>query len=69
MQANVTLEDKLVKEAMELSGISNFTTLMNEALAEFIRYKTQKSIVELKGKVEFWPGYREEICPAGPVNG
>jgi Arc/MetJ family transcription regulator len=73
MQKNIALDDNLVKEAMELSGITSDTILLHEALKTFVRYQrnelANKQAKELRGKIEFWPGYREEICPAGPANG
>jgi Arc/MetJ family transcription regulator len=54
-RTNVVLDGKLVREAMELTGISTKRALIDEALRMLIRIRKQEQIRELFGTVE-WEG-------------
>jgi len=57
MATNLALNDKLIKEAMKLSGAKCKKDAVNLALEEFILMKKRLSIKELAGKVEFEDKY------------
>lgn len=58
MRTNIVLDDKLVKEAFEISNVKTKKELINLALEEYVRqHKTMKNLLDLKGKVVFEKGY------------
>jgi Arc/MetJ family transcription regulator len=57
MRTNIVLDDALIAEAARLSGISTKKELVHEALRVFIATKKRKNLLDLRGKIEFTPGY------------
>jgi len=57
MRTNIVLDDDLVAEAMRLSGIKTKKELVHEALRELVAHKKRKSLLDLRGKIEFAPDY------------
>ena len=57
MRTNIVLDDELIAEAARLSGISTKKELVHEALRVFIATKKRKSLLDLRGKIEFAPDY------------
>jgi Arc/MetJ family transcription regulator len=57
MRTNIVLDDELVAEAARVSGIKTKKDLVNEALRVFIATKKRKSLLDLKGRIRFAPGY------------
>ncbi|MEA2563484.1 MAG: hypothetical protein QOH06_4988 [Acidobacteriota bacterium] len=57
MRTNIVLDDALVAEAARLSGINTKKELVHEALRVFIATKKRKNLLDLRGKIEFTPGY------------
>lgn len=57
MRINVVLDEELVAQASKLSGIRTKKELIHEALRVYIAAKKRKSLLDLRGKVEFAPGY------------
>lgn len=57
MRTNVVLDDKLVKNALTISGISTKKELITVALKEFIKNRSRFNIKDLKGKISFEKGY------------
>lgn len=57
MRTNIVLDDELVAEATRLSGIKTKKELVHEALRAFVAGKKRKSLLDLRGKIEFAPGY------------
>ena len=57
MRTNVVLDDKLVENALSVSGISTKKELITIALKEFIKNRTRLDIRDLKGKISFKDGY------------
>jgi len=57
MRTNIVLDDDLVAEAMRLSGIKTKKELVHEALRELVALKKRKSLLDLRGKIEFTPDY------------
>ncbi len=59
-RTNVELDEKLVKEAMKLTGIETKKQLINYALSELVRKIKRKGILELEGKVK-WEGNLDDM--------
>ena len=54
-RTNVVLDDELIEECQELTGIKTRRALIDYALHEVRRRGRQKRLLELKGAVE-WEG-------------
>jgi|TARA_B100000315_G_C14418135_1_gene514231 Arc/MetJ family transcription regulator len=55
MRTNVVLDEELVNSCKKATGIKTKKELINHALQELLRHKSQKRILELKGKIN-WEG-------------
>jgi Arc/MetJ family transcription regulator len=51
------LDDALVRKAFRYSKAKTKRELVDEALREMIRVRSRKSLLDLKGKIQFAPGY------------
>lgn len=49
MRTNIVIDDELMKEAMQLSGLKTKREVVEEALRTLVRLKRQEGILELKG--------------------
>ena len=54
------IDQDLMREALELSGLASRRELVNHALLELVRREKQKRLLELKGKVA-WEGSLDEM--------
>jgi Arc/MetJ family transcription regulator len=54
---NLALDDKLVAAAKRLGRHGTKRAAVNEALAEYVARRRQKTITELFGEVDWDPGY------------
>ncbi|GAI23192.1 unnamed protein product [marine sediment metagenome] len=54
-RTNIVLDDKLVENCFKATGINTRKALIDYALKELLRHKSQKKILELKGKIN-WDG-------------
>jgi len=59
MRTNIVIDDELVEEARQLTGIKTKRALVDLALRELVTRKTRKGILSLEGRVE-WEGDLEE---------
>jgi len=57
MRTNIVLDDELLAEAAKLSGIKTKKELVHEALRVFIATQKRRNLLDLRGKIEFAPGY------------
>ncbi|MFZ3122342.1 MAG: type II toxin-antitoxin system VapB family antitoxin [Thermodesulfovibrionales bacterium] len=57
MPTNLAIDEKLLNEALKLSGHKTKKNTVNEALKEFIQRRKQKDILSLFGKIEMKPSY------------
>lgn len=57
MRTNIVLDDELLAEAAKLSGIKTKKELVHEALRVFIATQKRKNLLDLRGRIEFAPGY------------
>lgn len=56
----VDIEDKMLKKAQELTGISKKVDIVNLALRKLVEQKEIEKILALKGKIK-WEGNLEEM--------
>lgn len=59
-RTNVELDEKLVSDGMRLTGIRTRKALIDHALKELVRRKGQRSILRLKGRIQ-WEGDLDEM--------
>ena len=52
-RTNIVLDDKLVREALRLSGLETKKDVIHEALRYYIEHRSRPSLLELKGKISF----------------
>ncbi len=57
MRTNIDLDDELVAEAQELTGINTKRGVVHEALRVLIASRKRLPLSDLVGKVRFAPGY------------
>jgi len=55
MRTNIEIDDDLIKEAQQLSGLKTKRSVVDAALRMFVRVQHQKDVLELAGKVK-WEG-------------
>ena len=60
MRTNVEIDDKLMRRALECSGLETKRATIDEALRLYVQMNAQRAIIELAGKVEFVEGYDPE---------
>ena len=51
------VDDDLIAEAMRLGKFSSKVSAANAALAEFVNRRKQVAILELAGKITYYPDY------------
>ncbi len=52
MATNLAIDDKLLKEALMISGLKTKKDTVNHALREFINRRKQLEIIDLFGKLD-----------------
>ncbi len=57
MPTNLAIDEKLLEEALKVSGLKTKKNTVNEALKEFIQRRKQKDIISLFGKIEIDESY------------
>jgi Arc/MetJ family transcription regulator len=57
VRTNIELDDALVDEARELTGIGTKRALVEEALRALIASRRRRSLLDLEGKISFAEGY------------
>lgn len=55
MRTNIVIDDKLMKEAMKLTGLNTKKEVVDMSLTTLIRLKKQSQIIKYKGKLK-WDG-------------
>jgi Arc/MetJ family transcription regulator len=60
VRTNIVLDDALVAEAMQRTGIKTKRAVVEEALRTLVRLKRQEDIRELRGKLH-WEGDLDEM--------
>jgi Arc/MetJ family transcription regulator len=57
MATNLQLDDKLIRDAVTLSGHKTKKAAVTQALTDYVRHLQQERILDLFGKVDFNPAY------------
>jgi Arc/MetJ family transcription regulator len=65
LRTNIVLDDELVEEAFRVSRAKTKRELVDEALRELVRSRSQPSLLELKGKIHFAKGYDHRKLRSG----
>ena len=60
MRTNIVINDRLIKEGLDITGLKTKKDLINFALEELIRRKEMYEILSLKGKIK-WEGNLEKM--------
>jgi Arc/MetJ family transcription regulator len=60
MRTNIVIDDKLMKKAMDLTGLPTKRAVVEAGLVMLIHVKTQKGIRRLRGQVR-WEGDLDEM--------
>ncbi len=60
MRTNVVINDRLMAEARELSGLKTKRAIIEKALTLYVQMLHQKALSELRGKLK-WEGNLEEM--------
>lgn len=55
MRTNIDIDDKLIEEALRLTGLKTKRAVVEQGLQTLIRLKRQRKILDLAGKVH-WEG-------------
>lgn len=59
-RTNIELDEKVLKEAMELTKMKTKKEVVNFAISELVKKLKRKKILELEGKVK-WEGNLDEM--------
>lgn len=57
MRTNIVIDDKLIEEAMRVSGLTTKKDVVNRALSEFVQRHTRKDLAQIRGKIQFDDDY------------
>ena len=57
MASNLAINDELLKEALEISGLKTKKDTVNLALKEFVNHRKQLKIFDVFGKMDPDPDY------------
>lgn len=57
MRTNIAIDNKLMEQAMRLSGLSTKKEVVARALEEFVQRLNRKDLTELQGKIRFAADY------------
>ena len=60
MRTNIDIDDKLMADAIKLSGLKSKKEIVHNALIEFVNYHKRQALKNLRGKVE-WVGDLEKM--------
>lgn len=62
MRTNIEIDDELMHDLLEMTGLRTKKEVVQLALEELRRKKGREGLLALEGKVRFWPGYDPEDC-------
>jgi Arc/MetJ family transcription regulator len=61
MRTNIELDPRLVEQAFAVTGLRTKKELVNFALAELVKAKQKKNLLELAGEIEFTEGFNTDM--------
>lgn len=60
MRTNIVIDDQLMREAIQASGLPTKRAVVEEALRLLVQVKRQKSVRRLRGRIQ-WDGELAEM--------
>ncbi|HYM59647.1 MAG TPA: type II toxin-antitoxin system VapB family antitoxin, partial [Thermoanaerobaculia bacterium] len=57
MRTNIVLDDELVEEALQVTGVRTKREVVRLALEELVRSRKKKNLAELAGRIRFRNGF------------
>jgi Arc/MetJ family transcription regulator len=60
MRTNIEIDDRLIEEALHLTGLKTKRAVVEEGLQTLIRLRRQRKILDLGGKIH-WEGNIDDI--------
>jgi len=57
MSSSIEIDPNLLNEVLVLGGFKTKKAAINEALAEYVRVKRMRNIIQLFGQIEYDPAY------------
>ena len=60
MRTNIEIDDGLLEEAQQLTGLKTKRAVVEEGLQTLIRLRRQRKVLELAGKIRFWEEVEQE---------
>jgi Arc/MetJ family transcription regulator len=60
MRTNIVIDDQLMKEALELSGLKTKREVVDMALRRYVKLKKQEEIRNWRGKLK-WTGNLDDM--------
>lgn len=60
-RTNVVIDDELLQKVFDLTDIKTKREAVDQGLRELVRRAAMHRLLDMRGKVEFWPGYLEEM--------
>jgi len=68
MRTNIILDDDLVQEAMQLTGVGTKAAVVHRALQELVRLERLRRVRDLRGRLK-WEGRLDLLRQRGPAYG
>jgi Arc/MetJ family transcription regulator len=62
MRTNIVIDDELMDEAINLTGIHTKRELVNLALKELVQNRKRKDLFKLAGKLEFRDDFDHKVA-------
>lgn len=57
MRTNIVIDEELINQAIDVSGLRTKKEVVNIALEEFVQRHSQKKLLDLAGKIDLAEGY------------
>lgn len=65
MRTNIVLDDKLLQEALRVTGLRTKRAVVHEALRTLVRVRNRRNLLDLRGKIKFADGYDHKKLRGG----
>ena len=65
MRTNIVIDDKIMQQAMTLSGIKTKKEVVAQAIREFVARRARKDLLDLRGRVQFADDYNYKAMREG----
>jgi len=65
MRTNIVIDDKLMDDALKITGYKTKKEAVTAALEEYVQYQEQLKILELRGQIDFDPDYDHKKIRSG----